>query len=530
MQPADLILHTLRHIDAFSAVVLQRPLYPYQLAPLQAIIESVLGNHGREFLLVFPRQSGKNEAIAQLLVYLLNRFQRQEGQIVYAAVGDALGRGLRRLEERLDNPLNQGRWQRQARPLRRSLGKAAVSFISSHPRAAARGETAHWLLVIDEAQDQHGPHIESVFTPMRAAHNATAVYLGTVRQTSDFLWSKKQELEQETAVDGLQRVFLVTPDQVTAANPAYGRFLAAQEQRYGRHHPIIAAEYYLEPINGTGQLFPPERQALMRGRHPRQRQPDPDATYVATIDVAGQDEAATDPLASLSNPARDHTAATIFQMVNGELSIVNGERTLHNSQFTIHNSPLNYHAIDVFTDHGSRHFQDSPGRPNLATRLLAFLQQWNVSHMVIDASGVGQGLADWLSAALGSQHVTAVNFGGRSQKAALGSAFLALVETGRFHYWTGDEDRPGSDGWWFWQQVAACTYSLPANGRFERDLRWGVPATARLQTPTGSELIHDDRLLSAALVVEFDRLLAQRKLVVGRASSILIPPANPLSL
>ena len=57
------------------------------------------------------------------------------------------------------------------------------------------------------------------------------------------------------------------------------------------------------------------------------------------------------------------------------------------------------------------------------------------------------------------------------------------IDTGRFHYWTGDEDEPLSDGWWFWQQVVACGYSLPGAGRFDHDLRWGVPAAARITTP-----------------------------------------------
>ena len=43
---------------------------------------------------MLPRQSGKNEAVAQLLVYLLNLLQRAGGQMVYGATADALGRVL----------------------------------------------------------------------------------------------------------------------------------------------------------------------------------------------------------------------------------------------------------------------------------------------------------------------------------------------------------------------------------------------------------------------------------------------------
>ncbi len=88
-------------------------------------------------------------------------------------------------------------------------------------------------------QDINGPHLEAVFTPMRAANNATAVYLGTVKTTRDFLWQKKMELERLTAADGKQRVFHVSPEEVIAENPAYATFLQTQIQKHGKNHPII---------------------------------------------------------------------------------------------------------------------------------------------------------------------------------------------------------------------------------------------------------------------------------------------------
>src|SRR5690606_5221791 len=147
-------VHVLSDIERFSRLIVGVPLYPYQVEPLRSVIDSVLHRRGREFLLVFPRQSGKNEAVAHLMVYLLAVFQRHGGQIVYGAVGDGLGRGMRRLEERLETPWTTGRWRRSGRPSRYALGRASVVFISSHPGAASRGETADHLLIIDEAQDQ----------------------------------------------------------------------------------------------------------------------------------------------------------------------------------------------------------------------------------------------------------------------------------------------------------------------------------------------------------------------------------------
>lgn len=518
-QAAKKVLSDIRH---FSNIVVQLPLRPYQARPLKAVLDSILGQHGREYLLIFPRQSGKNEAVAQLLVYLLNIMQRRGGNIIYGATGDALGMGRERLADRLDNPWNAGKWTRRTKPLRTCLNSASVTFLSTHPSASARGQTAHWLLVIDEAQDVLGSHIEAVFTPMRAANNATALYIGTVKLTTDFLWLKKLELEAETARDGIRRVFLVPPEAVARDNPPYAAFLDAQVSKHGRHHPIVASEYYLEPIDGSGGLFDKRRRRMMHGLHERETNPRSGRLYVATLDVAGQDEAATDPIAQLARPGRDYTVATIFE-------VDFPDPNTHGASGARHYAPgPTYRALDIFVDHGSKHFDDVPGRPALIHRLAAWLDSWNVAHLVADESGVGQGLVAWLQAAMGQHRVTGFNFAGRGKKAALGSAFLALIETGRFRYWATDADIPLSDAWWFWKQAAACSYELPPDGQFDRDLRWEVHASHRTDTPTGRQPTHDDRLISAALIAELDRIYRAGDLSLGLAKSAITHAPDPL--
>jgi len=502
--------HILSDIRLFSQLVIGMSLYGYQQPPLLAIVDSVLHQRGLEFLLVFSRQSGKNEAVAHLQTYLLNLLQRKGGNIVFGAIADGIGRGIDRLEQRLDNKWNTPHWGKKSKPTRRTLGKAAVAFLSTHPSAASRGETAHHLLIIDEMQDQSASHIEQVFEPMRAANNATAVYIGTVKLSSDALWQKKRELEAKQERDGIQRVFFVGPDRISHENPAYGRFLAAKIAQHGRNHPIIASEYFLEPIDGAGGLFPEQRRALMRGTHARQSTPDADKIYLATIDVGGQDEATTDLIAALDNPARDYTTCTIFEVIPPTAAAP---------------GPT-YRAVDIFTDQGSRHFQSIPGRPSLANRLNAYLDHWNVIHTICDKSGVGEGLTDWLISQRGDSHVTGIQLHPVA-KAAIGSTFVSVIETGRFKYWT-DEELPLSDSWWFWKQTAACQYELKPDGRFERDLRWGVKATHKTDTPTGPQLTHDDRLLSAALCSCLDELWRNGDVLLGRALSEIIPAADPL--
>lgn len=507
------ILFILRSIERFSAGVVGVELRQYQAEPLEAIIESIKEQAGLEFLLIFPRQSGKNEAAAILIVYLLNLFQRISGTIIFAAIGDGIGRMIGRVEDRLDNKWNADKWTKRTSPPGRALQRYGCDFLSSHPQAAARGATATHLLIVDEMQDQSRTHLEAVFEPMRAANNATAVYMGTVRTDHDALWKKRAELLALQETDGRRRVFFVLPDRVIAENPAYGEFLKNKIARFGRNHPIIASEYFLEPISQADRLLPRRRIQLLTGTEPRQAEPKKSAIYVALIDVGGQDEAATTITAELDNPHRDHTTVTIVEI-------------------NVDKDQPRYQAADVFCDVGSRHFQQFPGKSALSAQIKTFLQHWNVIHTVIDGTGVGEGLADWLSVQFSADHVTIFKFS-KLSKAALGSSLIALIETHRLRYFT-ERDETGqiqaeSAEWWFIKQCEACRYTLPEGGEFDRHLRWGVPAAHQTETAAGTVPTHDDRLLSLALIAIVDDLIKSGAIAIGSAESAVIPNVDPLA-
>ncbi len=50
----------------------------YQLAVARSIAASVIGNQGLTFVVIFPRQSGKNELQAQIETYLLGHLLTQQ--------------------------------------------------------------------------------------------------------------------------------------------------------------------------------------------------------------------------------------------------------------------------------------------------------------------------------------------------------------------------------------------------------------------------------------------------------------------
>src|SRR6476619_4324317 len=83
---ATLLRPLLEDIGTYSRVLLPtHRLRNYQIGPAQAIAESVTERLGRQFAVVFSRQAGKDEALAQLIAWLLTRYQVAGGTIVVAA-------------------------------------------------------------------------------------------------------------------------------------------------------------------------------------------------------------------------------------------------------------------------------------------------------------------------------------------------------------------------------------------------------------------------------------------------------------
>ena len=136
---------------------------------------------------------------------------------------------------------------------------------------------------------------------------------------------------------------------------------------------------------------------------------------------------------------------------------------------------------------------------------------WRPQYIVIDATGVGEGLWDLLDKAFPTR-VKPVKFT-QQVKSDLGWGFLAIIETGRFRDCVsaplpqmrtfgggaGGGGGVGSDS--VRLQYASCQCEiLPGPAK---TLRWGVPEGVR--GPDG-ELIHDDFILADSLTVILDKM------------------------
>ncbi len=76
------IKNVLKDVTLFSHHVSGTKLRSYQMTVAAAIANSVIYKKGLSFVVVFPRQSGKNELQAQIETYLLTLLQRINAEIV----------------------------------------------------------------------------------------------------------------------------------------------------------------------------------------------------------------------------------------------------------------------------------------------------------------------------------------------------------------------------------------------------------------------------------------------------------------
>lgn len=476
----------LSDISRFSRLVLRRPLRDYQLEPTHAILDSILHRRGLTFAVMMARQAGKNELSAQLEAYLLNLYRRAGGTIVKGSptYKPQTYNSILRLCDRLDNPWNRNQYHRREGYIV-ELDAARAFFFSAGPSANVVGATASLLLEGDEVQDIAQEKWDKDFTPMGASTNVTTVFYGTAWTSSTFLARTIAALEEQQLRDGVRRVFRVDADQVAAEVPAYGDFVRSQVARLGRQHPLVKTQFFLEPIDGSGGLFPPPRRALMRGSRPRSHTPEPGHRYSLLVDVAGEDEQEGGPLDRLllTNPRRDATAITVVEVLPSSSAQMPGIGPRRPQERL-------FYVVDRSLYLGAPHAA-------LYAKILALAEHWHAAWVVVDATGVGAGLASFLAKALGDR-VTPVEFS-PNVKSDLGWDFLALVETGRFQDYA-DDGAP--DTRQFWYEVEACTYEI-APGPGKR-MKWGV-----FEPPAYDGLIargHDDLLISAALCTVVDKL------------------------
>lgn len=459
-----------RHFETFTARGGGIHMRRYQLSAANAIIDSVINNKGLSFVVIFPRQSGKDELISNLLAFLCLLYAHRDKGIVVAnpTYKPQTINAILRFEKRLQtNLLTRLFWSKRS-DFMRMIGECIVSFLSGDASANVVGAVASLLLVINEAQDIEPGLYDKRFAPMVASTNATRVFAGTTWTSKTLLAREMRAGIEAQKLDGIQRVFLYTADDVRKRIADYGIFVDGEVAKLGRQHPLIKTQYYCEEIDAIANMFNAGRLALIQAPTIQNAQPEHGHTYCITIDVGGQDEAMLE-LDGMSNPGRDYVQVDVIDVDMSSLELMG--------------KPA-YHVVKRLEWHGQNHV-------HIFGALKAIAQTWNMLYMVIDATGVGEGLWGMCSNRW-RERVIPVKFT-QQTKSEIGYAFLGIVDTGRFR------DHCHTEA--VHEQYENCTSEVligPA-----KTMRWGVKDGTR--GPTG-ELIHDDCITADSLVSELDKL------------------------
>jgi hypothetical protein len=445
-------------------------LRPYQAEPAEAIIDSVIHNKGLTFVLIISRQGGKDELLSNLIPYLLKLFEHRECEIVVAnpTYKPQTVKSIMRLENRLNaNLFTKSSWRKRS-DFMRMIGSAVVSFLSADGKASVVGATASLLLVINEAQDVDPGVYDKRFAPMAASTNATRLIVGTT-------WTSKTLLARETRAalelekkDGIKRVFIYDAKAVGKVVPAYKQFVEAEVAKLGRQHPLVKTQYFCEQIDELTGMFNATRRALMVGDQPEQLQPILGHVYALIIDVGGQDEALLN-LEGMGNPGRDYVTVDIVDIDLSSLAIL---------------QKPTYRVVRRFAWQGENHV-------SVFGKISGLVTAWRVQYIVIDATGVGEGLWGMLFTKWPNK-VIPVKFS-QHTKSEIGYGFIGIIETGRFK---DCAPNPIVD-----EQYANCESEILTGPA--KTMRWGVKDGTR---NSRGGLVHDDHITADALTTELDKL------------------------
>jgi len=446
---------------------------PYQDAPTEAIINSILNHYGDSIVIIFPRQSGKDEYLVNLKLYLLDMFSVLDVGIVEVnpTYKPQTVTALMRFDNALStHPWTRGKWSRKSEFIR-LLGRARVAFLSGDKSANVVGAAASLALFVNEAQDISPYAYDKNFEPMAASTNATRVFAGTAWTSNTLLAREMRAAREATERDKRERVFTVDSDQVRKYVPWYGQHVDNVVKRLGRMHPLVKSQYYNEPIDAQTGMFNAARLALIAADRFPHQEPRPGTPYAFLIDMAGQDEARLEiDDTPLDNPGRDSTTLSIASVDLSTLS------TLRLPTYRIEQRAqwLGSNHLTVFG------------------QIKALAERWQPRHIVIDATGVGEGMWSLLHRFFPGR-VVPVKFSS-SVKSEIGYLFIACIETGRFH-----DCAPSDEVLLQYQRVQSELLIGP-----HKTMRWGVPEGTR--APSTGALLHDDHVLADSLVTRLDEL------------------------
>ena len=359
--------------------------YPYQRAMSYRIVESLVLQDAEEMTGLLARQSGKSEVVATTLAGcmilfpilaktypILERFKNGVWVGLFAPVDEQSEIVYRRLITRLtseragyflNDPEIATRIDAKSREMKLSNGSTARRQ-TANPRAKIEGATYH-IIVVDEAQDCDTQVIRKSVHPMLASTGGSMVKIGTPGyHKGDFL--QAINLNKRRTRGKRTNHFEYDYRVVSRYNPAYKLFVEKEKYRLGEDSEEFQMSYCLKWMLDRGMLITEDdldaladrSMPLMKGWH-------------RTPCVVGIDPARV----------KDSTVVTVM-WVDWD-----------------HPDPAGYreHRILNWLEIHNTAWEEQ------YFQIMEFLDPYLISHIAVDAQGMGSAVADRLQRLFGSR-------------------------------------------------------------------------------------------------------------------------------
>ena len=241
--------------------------YCYQTDLIADIVRRALQRTGGVITALYPRQSGKSEAVAMAFFYL----------IVLSAVGGTpwpvkigifapseqqallLMRKVKAKLKRVEVELTRF----GVRPIKdletwtEYMNGTLIKAVTANKTASIVGESFN-IMVLDESQDIDDDVKRDKIDPMGAHYDALKIYMGTPGYVPNFFY--------HAINDPKHKHFLTPLETATAENPLYARYVARQRDELGENSPAFRRQYALEWLFNIGQPITPRDIAALQER------------------------------------------------------------------------------------------------------------------------------------------------------------------------------------------------------------------------------------------------------------------------
>lgn len=380
---ADFVDRVVTKICLFADELAGEPLYPYQAEFARRVIESIVLNDGDQITALFSRQSGKTQSVAYvvaacmiLLPKLAPMWPEWFGQYkngfwvgTFAPVESQAETLFQRIQmvltsetaqEVLADPEIDDKVEGGGKLLRLKVSGSICRMQTANPKAQIESKSYH-LIIVDEAQRADDRVVNKSIMPMGAFYNATSVLTGTPDTVKGTFYESIQgNKRSSTRRNAKQNHFHHDWRSCAKYNPRYLKFVRKEMMRLREDSDEFQLSYALRWLLERGMFTTSERLEELG-----------DASMQATVSRWYDS-----PIVLGVDPARKQDS-TVVTAVWVDWANPN--------EFGVYD----HRVLDWLEMHGDR-WEEQYGR------IVDFASNYDVLAVGVDASGVGDVVADRL--------------------------------------------------------------------------------------------------------------------------------------